>query len=108
MTRGEKWGWQITNAVAVDDLCKTLKVPTDWVPVSQCCTGASQMQLADLLAFAGDRGKYFLGLMDFKDGPTFKPLFMDLLSTLDAFQCKAPTEAKLNDAHVLYVQVVCV
>ena len=57
-----------------------------------------RMKLADCLAFCGDRGAYFIGLMDI--AIEYKILFLQLVRSLNVFLLKAPPIEELEQANV--------
>jgi hypothetical protein len=56
------------------------------------------MKIADCLAFCGDRGAYFIGLMDI--AVEYKTLFLQIVRSLNVFLLKAPQKADLEKANV--------
>ena len=56
------------------------------------------MKIADTLAFCGDRGAYFIGLMDID--VEYKILFLQIVRSLNVFLLKAPQKAELEKANV--------
>jgi hypothetical protein len=66
-----------------------------------------RMKLADCLAFCGDRGAYFIGLMDIDI--EYKTLFLRIIRALNVFLQKAPPMETLEKANVdlVYTATFC-
>ena len=56
------------------------------------------MKIADCLAFCGDRGLYFIGLMDIH--MDYKKLFIQLVRSLNVFLQKSPKKIELTKANI--------
>ena len=58
--------WQATKVrlAAVQSIMQSLKVPKGWPPIPVSLESLSTMKLEQALAFAGDMGRYLMGLLD--------------------------------------------
>jgi hypothetical protein len=97
---GAKAPWHISKERLFDLmwLCTKLRVCKDWVPITAMFEFEHRMKIADCLAFCGDRGAYFIGLMDID--VIYKKLFIQLVRTINVFLLKSPPKSELEKANI--------
>ena len=89
----------------INDYIATLKIPSGWPQLSKYFSEEyERIKLAEALAFAGDRGAYFIGLTDIDEG--LKKDFIDLVTVAGQFVDKAMKKADLNRLHDKLVKVL--
>lgn len=87
---GKRPPWQASKGrlKAVEDIMHSLKVPKGWPPLPASMDAMSTMKLEQALAFAGDIGRYLLGLLDID--PLIHKYLQDYLVVLRDCQQKTP------------------
>ena len=87
---GKRPPWQASKQrlKAVTNIMESLKVPTSWPPLPASMEAMSTMKLEQALAFAGDVGRYLLGLLDID--PLIHKHLQDYLVVLRDCQQKTP------------------
>ena len=83
------WTASKSNAEAIDNLARDLKVPSRWPAIRKIFAHKLFMKTAELLLLGGDAGSYFINLTDIRDD--YKALFIELLRLLERCMFKVST-----------------
>jgi hypothetical protein len=65
----------------------SIRVARDWPPVLNIFCHEQRLKIADSLAFCGDRGAYFIGLLDIE--LKYKVAFLQVIRALNVFLLKS-------------------